>query len=122
MFSDRGETVGYYSVFKLRDGSSDSEDMTVEDVEKIRNRSKSGNNGPWKTDYDEMAKKTVIKRLLKRAPMSIELADAVQIDNRAAMGESTDDIIDVHGVAIDDTPEATGAGNDGLQQTLGINE
>ena len=52
--------------------------MTVEDVNKIKTRSKAGNSGPWVTDYDEMAKKTVFKRLSKWLPLSPEEAQVIQ--------------------------------------------
>jgi recombinational DNA repair protein RecT len=45
-----------------------------------------------------MAKKTVIKRLLKRAPMSVELAKAVELDHKAATGEG--DVLDIEGIEV----------------------
>lgn len=94
-FGKRGKAIGYYAVFKLKDGSQDFEVMGIDEIETIRKRSKAGNSGPWQTDYDEMAKKTVLKRLLKRAPAKIEVAAAIDSDNKAAMGESQDAIIDI---------------------------
>jgi hypothetical protein len=57
--------------------------MTKREIDGIKNRSQSGNSGPWVTDYTEMAKKTVIKRLLKLADLSPEIAErvAVAIEN-----------------------------------------
>lgn len=103
---DRGDAIAYYSVFHTRDGMRDFEFMTLEDVNEIRKRSKSAGSGPWVTDYDEMAKKTVLKRLLKRAPMSVELAIATSADNRASMGENPDysDLPEFRGVSIDAGP------------------
>lgn len=53
--------------------------MTKEDVDKIRGRSQSSGSqySPWKTDYEEMAKKTVIRRLFKYLPISTELRDVI---------------------------------------------
>jgi recombinational DNA repair protein RecT len=51
-----------------------------------------------------MAKKSVIKRLLKRAPMSIELASAIQADNKANDGNI--DIIDIDGLEIPDDEDS----------------
>jgi hypothetical protein len=78
--------------------------MSIDEVDAIRMRSKASSSGPWVTDYEEMAKKTVMRRLLKRAPMSIELASAVAFDNNAAVGEfdKSGDIIDLGDIDISD--------------------
>lgn len=92
-FGDRGEMVGVYAVATLPDGEKKFEVMSKADVDKIKNRSKAASNGPWVTDYLEMAKKTVIKRLCKLLPQSYELpiqqhfADAIELDNRAESGD-----------------------------------
>jgi len=86
----RGEAIGFYAVFKTKDGVTDFEYMTRKEVDDIRGRSKASKSGPWVTDYEEMAKKTVIRRLSKRMPMSIDFADAIHMDNQAAMGERVD--------------------------------
>lgn len=49
-------------------------------MEAIRNRSRAGNSGPWVTDFDEMAKKTVFRRLSKWLPISSEYRDALDKD------------------------------------------
>lgn len=59
-------------------GQFDGEVMTLEEVEAIRKRSFAWNNGPWVTDYNEMAKKTVIRRASKRWPIASETAEALQ--------------------------------------------
>jgi recombination protein RecT len=102
---DRGQAVCYYAVFILKTGEIDFEVMSINEINSIRARSKSAESGPWVTDYDEMAKKTVMKRLLKRSPMSIELADAVSLENSASMGENQNlnDIIDIDGLEVDNT-------------------
>lgn len=107
-FSDRGEIRGWYAVFKLTDGSVDFEIMGYDDVEKIRKLSKAGgsNFSPWNSGhYNEMARKTVIKKLLKRAPMTVEAAKAVDDDNKVAMGERQDDsdVIDIVGGQIEES-------------------
>lgn len=100
----RGDYVCFYAVFILKSGEVDFEVMTVAEIDAIRARSKAEKNGPWVTDYDEMAKKTVLRRLLKRAPMSVELASSVNLDNKAAMGDfdGKDDIIDIAGLDLSD--------------------
>jgi recombination protein RecT len=47
--------------------------MTTAQIEAIRSRSKSKDNGPWMTDWVEMAKKTVLRRLFKMLPVSVEV-------------------------------------------------
>jgi recombination protein RecT len=55
--------------------------MRVKDIEKIRNASKSKDNGPWVDWTEEMAKKSVFKRLAKRLPVSREIAQVVSRDD-----------------------------------------
>jgi len=55
--------------------------MTREEVEAVRRRSRASGNGPWVTDWSEMAKKTVFRRLSKWLPLSPEIADAVEGDD-----------------------------------------
>ncbi|MEV8169625.1 recombinase RecT, partial [Microbacterium paraoxydans] len=50
------------------------------DVERVRQRSKAKSSGPWRTDYDAMARKTAIRQLFKLLPKSTELAHAVAHD------------------------------------------
>ena len=79
---DRGPLRFVYAVAKLRDGGTQFEVMSRSDVEKVRQKSRAGQSGPWVDHYEEMAKKTVIRRLFKYLPMSIEMASAVEQDER----------------------------------------
>lgn len=91
VFGDRGAVVGYYAVMKLANGEIDFEPMSLPQVRAIRDRSDgykafSENkikSTPWSTDEDEMGKKTAIRRLMKRAPQSPELAEAIRIEDAA---------------------------------------
>ncbi len=85
---ERGEPKGVYVVFQYKDNSHSFDYMSTADVEKIRKRSKTPDAGPWVTDWDEMAKKTVIKRHCKLVPMSIEFAQASRLEDYANMGAS----------------------------------
>lgn len=60
--------------------------MTRDEIERIRSRSPSGDVGPWKTDYVEMCRKTVLKRTMKLAPCSAELNRAFALDEAADRG------------------------------------
>lgn len=89
--SDRGDAGAYYAVAKLTSGETDFEVMSLRQIHGIRDRSdgwkafKSGKikSTPWSTDEGEMAKKTVLRRLMKRMPTSPELADALRIEDEA---------------------------------------
>lgn len=93
LFSDRGEIVGYYAVVKYKNGETDFEPMSVKQVHDIRDRSDAWKafaagkikSTPWSTDEEEMAKKTVIRRLVKRVPQSPELQAAIKIEDQADM-------------------------------------
>ena len=87
---DRGELTHVYAVARLKDGGVQFEVMSRADVEKVRALSKAGSSGPWVDHFDEMAKKTVIRRLFKYLPVSIELQKAVVMDERAEAGLSQD--------------------------------
>ncbi|EPM5566731.1 MULTISPECIES: recombination protein RecT [Providencia] len=72
-----------YAVARLKDGGVQFEVMTYNQIEKVRASSKAGQNGPWVSHWEEMAKKTVIRRLFKYLPVSIEMQKAVILDEKA---------------------------------------
>ena len=77
----RGEVIGYYAVYHLDTGGNSFVFMTKDEVlEHAKKFSKTFKYGPWQSDFDAMAKKTVIKQLLKYAPLSIEMQRAVTSD------------------------------------------
>src|SRR5690554_1158312 len=94
-----------YAVLRLKDGGADFDVMTVAEVDAIRKRSRAATNGPWVTDYAEMAKKTVLRRLAKRMPMAVEMAQAVAQDERVRTAISPDEL-DVTPPTADPDPEA----------------
>ena len=58
--------------------------MSLDDVEKVRKSSRAGNFGPWKDWWDEMAKKTVIRRISKRLPSRADVDAVMQADLEAS--------------------------------------
>jgi len=78
---DRGDLKLVYAIAKTKDGAVYSEVMSKSDIEKVRNASRAKDGGPWTTWYAEMARKTAIRRLSKRLPMSTDLDDAVRVDD-----------------------------------------
>lgn len=106
MTADRGKVTHVYAVAKLKGGGVQFEVMSRAEIEKIRQASKAGNTGSWSTHWDEMAKKTVIRRLFKYLPLSIEAARAVEIDEKSDRGEAVTQQEFLEGEFIDKgTPE-----------------
>lgn len=84
-----GQALFVYCLASFRDGGKHVEVMTIEAVNNIRARSRAALSGPWVTDYEEMARKTVVRRAAKYLPLSPELAQAFEAD---------DDVVDVEAV------------------------
>lgn len=78
---DPGKAVAVYAIAKLKGGGSQWEVMTKGQIEDVRKRSRAGQSGPWVSDWGEMAKKTVVRRLAKYLPLSVQLASAIEHDN-----------------------------------------
>ena len=86
--TDRGEAIAAYAIVRLRDGGIEREWMTKEQIDKVRKVSKSGNDdkgepkGIWKQWPEEMWCKTVLRKILKRCPMSTDLDRLISdVDN-----------------------------------------
>lgn len=79
---DRGKPIGAYAIGRLKDGSIQREFMSLEDLKAIENVSKASYEGrPWQAWWDQMAKKTVLRRLCKLLPQSSDLARVFAHDN-----------------------------------------
>ncbi|NTG73254.1 hypothetical protein G6M02_07910 [Agrobacterium rhizogenes] len=70
-----------FAMATTTDGAVYVEPLSAKDVEKIRNVSRSKNKGPWADWWEEMAKKSAIRRLAKRLPLSVDIHDLIQRDN-----------------------------------------
>lgn len=81
---DRGRPIACYAIAKTKDGAIYREVMSVAEVEKVRGSSKAKDSGPWVQWWDEMAKKTVIRRIAKRLPSSADLDSVLEHDNEVA--------------------------------------
>lgn len=99
---DPGLVIAAYAVVRLKDGGYDFEWLWKREIDAVRRQSKAADDGPWVTHYEEMAKKTAIRRLAKRLPLSIEFQRAAVADEYVDAGVSqdlidstTDEIIDV---------------------------
>lgn len=107
---DRGSPTHVYAVFRTKDGGYSFGVMSIDDVRRHAQRySKSFENGPWQTNFEEMAKKTVLKRILKYAPLKSDFVRGVSQDG-AIHTELSDDMfstpaayIDVDAVEVDES-------------------
>lgn len=81
--TNRGDATFVYAVFKTKDGGYGFEVMSIEDVRKHADKfSESFNSSysPWNTNFEEMAKKTVLKKALKYAPLKTDFVRGVTAD------------------------------------------
>lgn len=82
--ADPGRIVAVYAIARLKDSLPQFEVMSRAQVDAIKAKSKTGkdNYGPWVDHFDEMARKTVVKRIAKYLPLTAELAAAIEADDR----------------------------------------
>lgn len=126
LFGERGVPVGAYARVKFKDGSIEYEILNKAELDKIRNVSRAKNGGPWVEWWEEMAKKSAIRRLAKRLPLSSELQATIShgeevteyqeikqaertrlIDAARQLGSSADEMVD------DEPADAGEHGSDG---------
>lgn len=88
LLGDRGKEVLVYGVAKFKDGGHQLEWMSIDDLNKIRARSQSSAYGAWVTDYGQMVRKTIIRRMCNYLPMNPELQNAIQILDAHDEGKS----------------------------------
>jgi len=87
--SNRGKVIAFYAVATLMNGGATFEVMSKDDItahmSKYSKACKSPSS-PWQTQFNEMAKKTLIRKIVKLLPRSTEnLMRAVKIDEHADM-------------------------------------
>lgn len=115
---ERGPVIGFYAVAKLKDGGYSFEFMSLHQVQEImRSTQSKGNYGPWRDNFIEMGRKTVIRRLAKYLPLSIEFQTAAALDGMAEAGkdqniEST--IIDGEFTVMPEDPPSFEVDQDGV--------
>lgn len=84
---DGKDVVAAYCVVHLRDGDPQLEVMNRSQLEKVRDREEGRDRGPWASDFDEMARKTVFRRAAKWLPQAAELQAALAAEDRGERGE-----------------------------------
>lgn len=92
------KVIGYMAKFELLNGFTK---VAYWDIDKVKAHAtkfsqafRAGFNSPWKSDFDAMAQKTVLKSILKFAPKSIEMQNAVTFD-QAVINTNTSDVQDL---------------------------
>ena len=88
-FGERGSIVGGYCTVKTPDGDYLTEEMSLADIKKVAATSKA-KKGPWQTFWEEMARKTIVKRASKYWPKVDRLDRAIHNLNTDA-GEGVQD-------------------------------
>ena len=96
--SNRGKPIKVYAIFKTKSGGYGFEVMSMDDVKKHAEKySKAYNSAfsPWKSNFEEMAKKTVLKRVLKYAPLKSDFVRAV-VQDGTIKSTLSDDMYEVN--------------------------
>jgi recombination protein RecT len=91
----RGDIIAAYAIARFYDGDPQIEVLTRADIDKIRNSSAS-KNGPWLTWYEEMARKSAVRRICKFLPYDPVLEKAIELATAAEsrMGQG-DNLLEV---------------------------
>jgi len=104
---EKGEIIGVYVVAKTIENDYLTDTMTIDEITDIMNRSesvKSGKSSPWKTDFTEMAKKTVVKRAYKYWPKTDRMDQAIHyLNTENEEGIATDNGATAHIINGDET-------------------
>lgn len=88
--SDRGEPTYVYAMFRTKEGGFGFDVMSMDAVRTFAQQySKSFSSGPWQRNFEEMAKKTVLKKVLKYAPLKSDFQRGLALDGtiKADVGE-----------------------------------
>lgn len=91
--TDRGKLILVYALWKAENGGYGFEVMSKDDIDthaRKYSQSYSSTSSPWKSNYEEMAKKTVIKKCLKYAPLRSDMLRAVNTDETIKSSISVD--------------------------------
>lgn len=121
---DRGELILVYALWKAKNGGYGFEVMSKEDVDlhaRKFSQSFGSSFSPWKTNYEEMAKKTVIKKCLKYAPVKSDFAMQISNDESIKSELSVDmsEVVNEQEAVVEaDYKEVTGNSEVETEQTV----
>ena len=100
--SDRGNAIKVYAMFKTKSGGYGFEVMSMDDVRthaQKYSKSFGSSYSPWSTNFEEVAKKTALKKCLKYAPLKSDFVKAV-VQDEVIKNEISDDMYEVPNDAI----------------------
>lgn len=124
MNGKRGEITCFYAYARFKDGGHAFLVMTTDEINAIRDEHSAGykyrpKNNPWNTNYESMAKKTVIRQLIKYLPISVEIQRSVSADETVKRGVDEEpeqtEFIDVEAYEVNDN-EADSAAQEEKEQ------
>jgi len=119
LFEEKGEMIGVYSVVTLKDGSKVREFMDMKQIEKVRNVSRSKDKGPWVDWFDEMAVKSVLRKVAKLCPSSADLDGIFKSDDEDEPAESFNPVT---GEVAEQQPRRRQSAADRVKSTVSQNE
>lgn len=114
-----GAVVAAYAVAVMVGGSRKFEWLWRKDIDKVRASSRAKDSGPWVNWFEEMCKKTAMKRLYKTLPQTKEMLAASEMDDRAETGHvgTANELLDLD-VPVVVEPEAPKQGTAALKAKL----
>lgn len=98
--SERGKPIKVYAMFKTKSGGYGFEVMSMDDVKthaQKYSKAYGSSFSPWATNFEEMAKKTVLKKCLKYAPLKSDFVKAI-VQDETIKNEVSDDMYEVPNV------------------------
>ena len=101
---DRGNAIKVYAMFKTKSGGYGYEVMSMEDIRehaKKYSQAYSSSYSPWTTNFEEMAKKTVLKKCLKYAPLKSDFVRGI-VQDGSIKNEVSEDMYEVPNVVVED--------------------
>jgi len=103
-FGERGNPVGAYAIAYFDDRDPTWQILSIKDIEKARSSSRgsSSSKSPWNTHWEEMAKKTAIRRLCKFLDLSDEMSDQLAKEDAVTYQTGTTTVTPITVAAIED--------------------
>lgn len=84
---DRGSLLGAYAIARYKDGGKKFRFISIDEIEEAKKAAKIKDFSPWNTHYNEMARKTAVRRLYKMLPKSTEIARVLELEDKIDIDE-----------------------------------